>query len=497
MRANLNVPQPNLPSARVAEVNLSSEDEFQDSNTEPTPRSLAQSITATRVPQVAIQQTSQPPSPTRIRQVQHTKSVESVQTPGSAESVESVNTHMANLLEDVKYFHNAALSYQDAYEALQAQQVELQTKFMEQAQLVQEASDALKANEAESAARQQELVSELTPLRDQREADIQQAVGQAMVQYRDQLSSAQAMQQQWDREHQQSIHRLQEQVCALEVSLAGQATLSSVATSGSQTELCREIFNIVPGTVNTCRGAAQYESQDQAFSFPKQVRFEDDHSSPELGPVTNSGEGRPTPTLPVIPPRLSDISRISHPTHPPHYSSTPYRALIHDHTFDVEPVAPIVNESRQVANIAAEVSAAAAAQASKEFRRMREPKITKLRGGYLADAELMFRSWKSDILANIADRELNNKAAIQLIKEQTLDNARCEVEFQLDLCGGQITYQDLLLHLGVTFQGGDDEANVLAEFYSRRQYAKELEESFADELQLLARKVISKKPISG
>ena len=109
------------------------------------------------------------------------------------------------------------------------------------------------------------------------------------------------MQQQRDREHQQSIHRLQEQVRALEVSLAGQATLPSVATSGSQTELRREIFNIVPGTVNTRRGATQYESQDQAFSFQKQVRFEDDHSSPELGPVTNSGEGRPTPTLPVIP----------------------------------------------------------------------------------------------------------------------------------------------------------------------------------------------------
>ena len=84
--------------------------------------------------------------------------------------------------------------------------------------------------------------------------------------------------------------------------------------------------------------------------------------------------------------------------------------------------------------------------------------------------------------SHIADRELDNKAAIQLIKEQTLDNARREVEFQLNLCGGQITYQDLLQHLGVTIQGGDDEANILAEFYSQRQYAKESEESFADEL---------------
>ena len=123
--------------------------------------------------------------------------------------------------------------------------------------------------------------------------------------------------------------------------------------------------------------------------------------------------------------------------------------------FDVSTSAPLVDDSRNAATIAAEVSAAAAAQASKEFRRMCEPKITKLRGGYSADAELMFHSWKSDILANINDRDLDNKAAIQL-KEQTLDNARRKVEFQLDLCGSNITYQDLLQYLGITFQGGDD-----------------------------------------
>ena len=72
-----------------------------------------------------------------------------------------------------------------------------------------------------------------------------------------------------------------------------------------------------------------------------------------------------------------------------------------------------------------------------------------------------------------------------------------EVEFQLDLCGGEITYQDLLKHLSVTFQGGDDEANILAKFYSHAQCSKESEEVFADELQLLARKVISKNLISG
>ena len=125
---------------------------------------------------------------------------------------------------------------------------------------------------------------------------------------------------------------------------------------------------------------------------------------------------------------------------------------------------------------------------------MREPKITKLHGGYSADAELVFQSWQVDILANNQDRELDNKAAIQLIKEQTLDNACHEVEFQLDLCGGNITYQNLPRHLSIAFQGGDDEADLLAEFYSHGQKLKESEEAFADELQILAHKVIIKKP---
>ena len=62
------------------------------------------------------------------------------------------------------------------------------------------------------------------------------------------------------------------------------------------------------------------------------------------------------------------------------------------------------------------------------------------------------------------------------------------------LSGGNIKYQDLLAHLSIAFQEGDDEGNILAEFYSHSQKPKEMEETFADELQLLAHKVISKKP---
>ena len=177
------------------------------------------------------------------------------------------------------------------------------------------------------------------------------------------------------------------------------------------------------------------------------------------------------------------------------HSSTPHRGKRpRNETFDVSHIPNLTSVPHDAAAIAAEVSVAAAAQTSKEFHRMRDPKITKFKGGYSADAELTFRSWRADIITHIQDRELDNKAAIQLIKDMTQDNACCEVEFQLGICGGIITYQDLLKHLSVTFQGGDKEVNLIAEFYSHGKKTKEMEEAFADELQILAWKVMTRKP---
>ena len=315
-RADLNIPLARETSARVGVVDSDSDDDFQDSREALPTRSMADPITITRVPQSTTLRTTQLPSLDLTRhQEEQPESGGSPQTPGSEEGTNA--SHVANLLEDVKYFHNAALGYQDAYEALQQQQEELQSKFTEQAKLIKEASETLKAVEAESSMRQQEIEA----LQSQREADIQHAIGQAMLEYRDQLSLAQNDLQQKDREHQQSIQRLQDQVCALELSLAGQATLPSVAASSSRAGLCQEVFNVLPGTVNQHREAAQYESQDQAFSFYKQVRFEDNDSSPKLRPEVKSGGGRSALSLPVILPRLSDISGISHA--PPKFSSTP------------------------------------------------------------------------------------------------------------------------------------------------------------------------------
>ena len=384
-------------------------------------------------------------------------------------TIDEMGPKTRDIVQDAKFFQEAVTEYQLAYQSLDE-------KYTHQAALVQEASKALKASESHVA----ELQQEVNALKQNHETDIQQAVGQAVSQYEQRLSTEQSSAQ----EQQSAIAELQGQMQALQVSLSSWRELPSVGTTQEGVNLRDEIFNYVPGTVNTNWGAAVYESPDQAFSFQKHVQFGDRPNRPDLESGV-AGSGAP-------------MSPTTVPTQIPPHSSTPFCGVTQgpmNKTFDVSGISPTnLGSAQDVAKIAAEVSAAAAAQVSKEFWRMWEPKITKLHSGYSADAELVFWSWWVDILANIQDRELDNKAAIQLIKEQMLDNACREVEFQLDLCGGNISYQDLLRHLSVAFQGGDDKANLLVEFYSCGQKLKESEEAFADELQILAHKVIFKKP---
>ena len=89
------------------------------------------------------------------------------------------------------------------------------------------------------------------------------------------------------------------------------------------------------------------------------------------------------------------VSHIPTLPHVPTHTSTPFHVasnLPSNKTFDVSPVAPLVSNTQDVATIVAEISAAAVVQALKEFHRMCEHKITKLKGGYSADTELVFCS---------------------------------------------------------------------------------------------------------
>ena len=148
------------------------------------------------------------------------------------EMEESGSEH-GDIVQDAQFFQDAAVKYQMAYQSLE-------DKYTHQAVLMKEASEALKASESHVSAMQEELIT----LRHNREVDIQRAVGNMVSQYEHQLFSVQSR----TCDHQSAIAQLQEQVQALQVSLASQRDLPSVGTSQREVDLWEEVFNFITPT---------------------------------------------------------------------------------------------------------------------------------------------------------------------------------------------------------------------------------------------------------
>ena len=68
-----------------------------------------------------------------------------------------------------------------------------------------------------------------------------------------------------------------------------------------------------------------------------------------------------------------------------------------------------------------------------EFRKMWEPKISKLKDGYTLSAGLIFWSWLKDIHVHVQDSRLNQRVAMQLVKDFTAKLACDEVEFYMGM----------------------------------------------------------------
>ena len=130
-----------------------------------------------------------------------------------------------------------------------------------------------------------------------------------------------------------------------------------------------------------------------------------------------------------------------------------------------------------------------------EFCKLREPKINKLKGGYSATANLIFQSWLKDINAHIEDQNLAEREAIQLVKDFTAERAHDEVEFYMCMVADdQQSFDGLVNHLKNAFQSGETVSELISNFYSHHQKKNELEDAFADDLQILVQIIIARKP---
>ena len=128
-------------------------------------------------------------------------------------------------------------------------------------------------------------------------------------------------------------------------------------------------------------------------------------------------------------------------------------------------------------------------------KKMREPKISKLKGGYTSSAGLVFQSWLQDICVHVQDRRLPQREAIQLVKDFTTEHASDEVEFYMGMVMEEDqSFKGLFEHLQDSFQSGETLSELISNFYGQSQKAWETQDTFADDLQVLARKIIVHKP---
>ena len=132
--------------------------------------------------------------------------------------------------------------------------------------------------------------------------------------------------------------------------------------------------------------------------------------------------------------------------------------------------------------------------AVQEFHKLHKPKINKLKGGYSATANLIFQSWLKDINIHVEDWNLTEREAIQLVKDFTAERARNEVKFYMGMItDDQQTFDGLVNHLKNAFQSGETVSELISDFYGQHQKKNELEDAFADDLQILVRKIIAHK----
>ena len=130
--------------------------------------------------------------------------------------------------------------------------------------------------------------------------------------------------------------------------------------------------------------------------------------------------------------------------------------------------------------------------AATDFKKLREPKVAKFKGGYSSNAILVFQSWLKDIQVYTIECCLSQWEAIHLVKDYTSEQARSEVEYYLGLTPKEEqSFQGLIYHLSLTFQSCETVNSLIADFYNQLQKTRETEDAFTDELQILVRKIIA------
>ena len=281
-------------------------------------------------------------------------------------------------------------------------------------------------------------------------------------------------------QHNAQISMVLKEIDALKEHLRTQQKAEVVEPGDKISDLKTTAFDFVPSTVNTKRGGAinlheetiLWSKNEDAPPIPphKHVHFTSTPHHPVQSNLFDSDDDNQITGHPGNP-------FIGNPSNP--FTQQQVRGHIPlQTTVDTDATTIIGNTMSAVAS---------------EFKKMREPKLAKLKGGITSGASLFFNSWVKDVRAVILEHAMSNAEALQLVKDYTEGKARQQVEFYI-VSTQNPSFEGLIDNLKTSFQSGEDEATVKGEFYSHKQYSKESVDDFADVLQLLVRKVLNVDP---
>ena len=234
----------------------------------------------------------------------------------------------------------------------------------------------------------------------------------------------------------------------------GKLTAPLMGEGAKLKSLREEVQNFCPKTVNTRRGAAISTDDtigDWTLPSNKHVHFQ---STPVKRPKTTGllGEGN------------LDFSQ-------------------HQATGTIP-------KDEATATIAESILQNTVQNIASEFKKIREPKIQRFRGGTSSGALLVFNNWIQDIESTIADRNLDRQESFRLIKDFSEASARDNINFYLESTENP-TVEGLFENLRQAFSAGEDGQQMLAEFYSRHQGPKESVKEFGESLLQIARKIMT------
>ena len=259
-------------------------------------------------------------------------------------------------------------------------------------------------------------------------------------------------------QHNVQISQVLKEIDALKEHSRTQQKAEVIEPGDKISDLKTTAFDFVPGTVNTKRGGAVnlheetilWSKNEDAPPIPpcKHVHFTSTPCHPVQPNLFDSDDDNPITGHPGNP-------FIGNPSNP--FTQQQVRGHIPvQTTVDTDATTIIGNTMSAVAS---------------EFKKMREPKLAKLKGGITSGASLFFNSWVKDVRAVILERAMSNAEALQLVKDYTEGKARQQVEFYI-VSTQNPSFEGLINNLKTSFQSGEDEAMVKGEFYSRKQYSK-------------------------